>query len=71
MSEGKKKVALIENHELGVYSIRHDLVMELSKNYDITVLTEVDGSFGNNDLEGIVKFVDVGKSVCNPLSALK
>ena len=71
MSEVKKKVALIENHELGVYSIRHDLVMELSKNYEITVLTEVDGSFENSDLEGIVKFVDVGKSVLNPLSAAK
>ncbi|MEI2738948.1 MAG: glycosyltransferase family 4 protein [Chitinophagaceae bacterium] len=71
MSEGKKKVALIENHELGVYSIRHDLVMELSKNFEITVLTEVDDSFKNGDLEGIVKFIDVGKSVLNPLSAAK
>ena len=71
MSEKKKKVALIENHELGVYSIRHDLVVELSKNYEITVLTEVDDSFKNGDLEGIVKFIDVGKSVLNPLSAAK
>lgn len=71
MPEQRKKVALIENHELGVYSIRHELVMELSKNYDITVLTEVDDSFKNGDLEGIVKFVDVGKSVLNPVSAVK
>jgi glycosyltransferase involved in cell wall biosynthesis len=71
MMEEKKKVALIENHELGVYSIRHDLVMELSKNYEITVLTEVDDSFKNGDLEQVVKFVDVGKSVLNPLSAAK
>ena len=71
MSEEKKKVALIENHELGVYSIRHDLVVELSKNYEITVLTEVDDSFKNGDLEGIIKFIDVGKSVLNPLSAAK
>lgn len=69
--EEKKRVALIENHELGVYSIRHDLVMELSKNYDITVLTEVDDSFKNGDLEKVVRFVDVGKSVLNPLSAAK
>ena len=62
MSEEKKKVALIENHELGVYSIRHDLVVELSKNYEITVLTEVDGSFENGDLEGLVKFVEDRKS---------
>ena len=71
MSETKKKIALIENHELGVYSIRHELVVELSKRYEITVLTEVDDSFKNGDLEGIVKFVDVGKSVLNPLSAVK
>ena len=71
MSESKKKIALIENHELGVYSIRHELVVELSKRYEITVLTEVDDSFKNGDLEGIVKFVDVGKSVLNPLSAVK
>ncbi len=71
MNTGKPKVALIENHELGVYSIRHDLVMELSKDYEITVLTEVDDSFKNGDLEGIVRFVDVGKSVLNPVSAAK
>lgn len=71
MNETKKKIALIENHELGVYSIRHELVVELSKRYEITVLTEVDDSFKNGDLEGIVKFVDVGKSVLNPLSAVK
>jgi glycosyltransferase involved in cell wall biosynthesis len=69
--EERKKVALIENHELGVYSIRHDLVVELSKNYDIAVLTEVDGSFKNGDLEKLVQFIDVGKSVLNPLSAAK
>lgn len=71
METTKKKVALIENHELGVYSIRHDLVMELSKNYEITVLTEVDDSFKNGDLENVVKFIDVGRSVLNPLSAAK
>ncbi len=71
MYETKKKIALIENHELGVYSIRHELVVELSKRYEITVLTEVDDSFKNGDLEGIVKFIDVGKSVLNPLSAVK
>src|SRR5687767_13933571 len=67
----KKRVALIENHELGVYSIRHDLVVDLSKNYEITVLTEVDESFKNGDLEEIVKFIDVGRSVLNPLSAIR
>ncbi len=67
----KPSVAFIENHEIGVYSIRHDLVVELSKNYDITVLTEVDDSFKNGDLEGVVKFIDVGRSVLNPLSAAK
>ena len=71
MTEQKKKLALIENHELGVYSIRHDLVMELSKNYEITVLTEVDDSFKDGDLEKVVKFIDVGRSVLNPLSAVK
>ena len=71
METGRPKIAIIENHELGVYSIRHDLVMELSKQYEIIVLTEVDDSFKNGDLENIVKFIDVGRSVLNPLSAVK
>src|SRR5690349_4091499 len=71
METTKKKVALIENHEIGVYTIRHDLVTELSRNYDITVLTEVDNSFKNGDLEKLVRFIDVGRSVMNPLAAAK
>src|SRR5215510_6767212 len=67
----KRKVAIIENHELGIYSIRHDLVMALAEKYDVTVLTEIDDSFKNGDLESVVRFVDVGKSVLNPLSAIK
>jgi glycosyltransferase involved in cell wall biosynthesis len=70
-NNGKKKVAIIENHELGIYSIRHDLVMALAEKYDVTVLTEIDDSFKNGDLETVVRFVDVGKSVLNPLTAIK
>jgi glycosyltransferase involved in cell wall biosynthesis len=71
MMSGKKKVAIIENHELGIYSIRHDLVMALAEKYEVTVLTEIDDSFKNGDLESVVRFVDVGKSVLNPLTAIK
>jgi glycosyltransferase involved in cell wall biosynthesis len=71
MENGKKKIAIIENHELGIYSIRHDLVLALAERYDVAVLTEIDDSFKNGDLEKLVRFVDVGKSVLNPLTALK
>jgi glycosyltransferase involved in cell wall biosynthesis len=71
MNTGKKRIAIIENHELGIYSIRHDLVMALAEKYDVSVLTEIDDSFKNGDLEKIVHFVDVGKSVLNPLTAIK
>ncbi len=67
----KKKIAIIENHELGIYSIRHDLVKAIAENYEVTVLTEIDGSFKNGDLEEIVRFIDVGKSVLNPVTAIK
>lgn len=65
------KVAVVENHELGIYSIRHDLVMALTERYDVTVLTEIDDSFKNGDLERLVTFVNVGKSVLNPLTAVR
>jgi glycosyltransferase involved in cell wall biosynthesis len=71
MSNHRKKVAIIENHELGIYSIRHDLVKAIAEQYDTTVLTEVDDSFKNGDLEKLVHFVDVGKAVLNPATALK
>src|SRR5688572_3162140 len=71
MNPHKKKVSIIENHELGIYSIRHDLVKAIAEEYDVTVLTELDDSFKNGDLEQIVHFVDVGKSVLNPVTALK
>jgi glycosyltransferase involved in cell wall biosynthesis len=71
MKTEKKKVAIIENHELGIYSIRHDLVKAIAEKYEVTVLTEVDDSFKNGDLETLVKFVDVGKSVLNPATAIK
>jgi glycosyltransferase involved in cell wall biosynthesis len=71
MRTEKKKIAIIENHELGIYSIRHDLVKAIAEKYDTTVLTEVDDSFKNADLESIVHFVDVGKAVLNPATALK
>jgi glycosyltransferase involved in cell wall biosynthesis len=71
MSEGRKKITIIENHELGIYSIRHDLVKAIAEKYDTTVLTEVDDSFKNGDLETMVHFVDVGKGVLNPATALK
>jgi glycosyltransferase involved in cell wall biosynthesis len=71
MKTGRKKVAIIENHELGIYSIRHDLVMALAEKYEVSVLTEIDDSFKNGDLESIVQFIDVGKSVMNPLTALR
>jgi glycosyltransferase involved in cell wall biosynthesis len=67
----KRKVAIIENHELGIYSIRHDLVKAIAEEYDVTILTELDDSFKNGDLETMVKFVDVGKSVLNPVTALR
>ncbi len=71
MDAAKKKIAIIENHELGIYSIRHDLVKALAEKYDVAILTEVDGSFKDGDLENIVRFTDVGKSVMNPITALK
>ena len=71
MTQYRKKVAIIENHELGIYSFRNDLVQAIAKDYDVTVLTEVDNSFKNGDLEHIVQFIDVGKSVLNPATALK
>lgn len=71
MTTSKKKVAIIENHELGIYSIRHDLVQAIAREYDVTILTEVDDSFKNGDLEQVVRFIDVGKSVLNPATALK
>jgi glycosyltransferase involved in cell wall biosynthesis len=71
MNKGKKRVAIIENHELGIYSIRHDLVKAISEIYETTVLTEVDDSFKNGDLETMVHFIDVGKSVLNPATAIK
>jgi glycosyltransferase involved in cell wall biosynthesis len=71
MNTGKKKVAIIENHELGIYSIRHDLVKAIAEQYDVTVLTELDDSFKNGDLEQWVRFIDVGKSVMNPLTAIR
>ncbi|HWR31993.1 MAG TPA: glycosyltransferase family 4 protein [Chitinophagaceae bacterium] len=71
MKREKKKIAIIENHELGIYSIRHDLVKAIAEKYDTTVLTEVDDSFKNGDLETLVHFVDVGKAVLNPATALK
>ncbi|NOT51413.1 MAG: glycosyltransferase family 4 protein [Chitinophagaceae bacterium] len=71
MTEGRKRIAIIENHELGIYSIRHDLVKAIAEKYDVTVLTEVDDSFKNGDLEKLVHFVDVGKAVLNPATALK
>lgn len=67
----RKKVAIIENHELGIYSIRHDLVKAIAEKYDTTILTEVDDSFKNGDLEKLVRFINVGKAVMNPLTAMK
>jgi glycosyltransferase involved in cell wall biosynthesis len=71
MKTAKKKVAIIENHELGIYSIRHDLVKAIAENYEVSVLTEIDDSFKNGDLEEVVRFIDVGKSVLNPVAAVK
>ncbi len=71
MRTEKKRIAIIENHELGIYSIRHDLVKAIAEKYDTTILTEVDDSFKNGDLESMVQFVDVGKAVLNPATALK
>jgi glycosyltransferase involved in cell wall biosynthesis len=71
MEMAKKKVAIIENHELGIYSIRYDLVKAIAEQYEVTVLTEVDDSFKNGDLEQWVRFIDVGKSVINPITAIR
>ena len=71
MNAGRKKIVIIENHELGIYSIRHDLVKAIAEKYDTTILTEVDDSFKEGDLETLVRFVDVGKAVLNPATALK
>jgi len=38
METGKKKIAIIENHELGIYSIRHDLVMAMAEKYECRLL---------------------------------
>lgn len=71
MKTEKKRVAIIENHELGIYSIRHDLVMAIAEKYNVTILTEIDDTFKNGDLEELVRFIDVGKSVLNPVTAVK
>src|SRR5258705_7015771 len=71
MNTDKKRVAIIENHELGIYSIRHDLVKAIAERYETTILTEMDDSFKNGDLETMVHFIDVGKSVLNPATAIK
>lgn len=71
MKASKPKVVVIENHELGIYTIRHDLIMALARQYEVTVLTEVDNSFKDGDLDNFVRFIDVGRSVLNPLTALK
>jgi glycosyltransferase involved in cell wall biosynthesis len=71
MINRKKKVAIIENHELGIYSIRHDLVKAIAEQYEVTILTEIDDSFKNGDLESLVHFIDVGKAVLNPAAAVK
>ncbi|HUM96502.1 MAG TPA: glycosyltransferase family 4 protein, partial [Chitinophagaceae bacterium] len=71
MSNQRKKIAIIENHELGIYSIRHDLVKSIASLYDTMVLTELEGTFHGGDLHEIIKFVDVGKAVLNPVKALK
>ncbi len=71
MNTEKKRIAIIENHELGIYSIRHDLVKAIAERYETTVLTEIDDSFKNGDLETMVHFIDVGKSVLNPVTAVK
>lgn len=71
MNKEKKRITIIENHELGIYSIRHDLVKAIAEKYDITILTEVDDSFKNGDLATMVHFVDVGKAVLNPATALQ
>jgi len=67
----KKKIAIIENHELGIYSIRHDLVKSIASLYDTMVLTELEGTFHGGNLHEIIKFVNVGKAVLNPVKALK
>jgi glycosyltransferase involved in cell wall biosynthesis len=67
----KKKIAIIENHELGIYSIRHDLVKAIAEQHEVTILTEIDDSFKNGDLESLVHFIDVGKAVLNPAAAVK
>ena len=71
METTKKKIAIIENHELGIYTIRHDLVTAMAEKYDVSVLTEIDDSFTNTDLENTVRFIDVGKSVMNPVAAVR
>src|SRR5258706_2311499 len=71
MVGGKKKIAIVENHELAIYSFRHDLVKAIAEKYATTVLTEADGSFKNGDMATLVHFVNVGKAVMNPLSAVK
>jgi glycosyltransferase involved in cell wall biosynthesis len=71
MKTEKKRVAIIENHELGIYSIRHDLVKAIAEQYEVTILTEIDDSFKNGDLESLVHFIDVGKAVLNPAAAVK
>lgn len=71
MLNSKRKVTIIENHELGIYSIRHDLVKAIAEQYEVTILTEIDDSFKNGDLETMVHFIDVGKAVLNPVAAVK
>jgi UDP-N-acetylglucosamine:LPS N-acetylglucosamine transferase len=46
-------------------------VKSIASLYDTMVLTELEGVFHGGDLHEIIRFVNVGKAVLNPVKALK
>ncbi len=71
MNKELHRVVVIENNEMGIKTYNYDLVKTLSEKYTTTVLTEITGVFEKGAAHGQVEFVNVGKSVLNPVAAVQ
>lgn len=71
MNKNLHRVVVIENNEMGIRTYNYDLVKTLSEKYTTTVLTEITGVFEKGAAHGQVEFVNVGKSVLNPVAAIQ
>ncbi len=56
---------------MGIKTYNYDLVKSLSEKYATTILTEIDGVFEKEDIQKRAEFINVGKSVMNPVTALR